>query len=398
MRRSISFIFSSISALLLALVFVVLVFSIVGVLSDHIAALLNYPPYIPVVVAAILLCLFFIISGLILCLKYPLRQSLKIALNPTLLKVHFLIYTFIFFCTHALFSTHKEPDTKYIITGADHIPDSSLVYRYPADTQRHEIIIRGLDTIINAEYTFDRFGRRLMPERRNVTQATIFMGCSYTFGDGVSDNQTLPYQYYENDTTKNVYNYAIDGWGPQQTLKLLQKRNIRNEVLGDTVTGIYVFIEDHLRRVICDKHHVVSWTKDFDCFAIEHDSLISKGTFAEQYPYRLWFYKIITETKVFDRFDIPLHPTIDSYRITAGIIKQSALAFGHQFKQSRFYVVIYPGQDTHIIPYLETLGVKVIDLSSLFKDPVEMLIPNHGHPIPKAYEIVAQKIYDKTGK
>ena len=292
----------------------------------------------------------------------------------------------------------NTPDTNYIITGAEHIPDSLLVYRYPADTQRHEIIIRGRDTIVNAEYTFDRLGRRLMPERKSANKATIFVGCSYTFGDGVNDRQTLPYQYYQYDTTQNVYNYAIDGWGPQQTLKILQKRNIRKEVLGDTVTGIYVFIEDHLRRVICDKHHVVSWTKDFECYTIEHDSLISKGTFADQYPFRLWFYKIITETKVFDGFDIPLHPTKDSYLITAGIIKQSALAFETQFRQSKFYVVIYPGQDTHIIPYLETLGVRVIDLSSLFKDPVEMLIPNHGHPTPKAYKIVAQKIYNKTAR
>ena len=386
MRQNLVFIGKSISAILLAICSILFAFRISESLKSHFTNLPIQSEYLPLIVTLV------VISFILLFQSHP-QNLLKRLFKPTIVSAQLLFYLIAFWVTYIIIFSRSQHNTKVIVSGSEHISDSILVYTYPANGKRHEIIITNNDTVVNAEYNFDSLSRRQMPERSNAKRATLFFGCSYTFGDGVSDRETLPYHYYINDSSENVYNYAIDGWGPQQTFSLMRSAKIRNEVVGDTVTGIYVFIDDHLRRVICDKHHVNTWTKNFACYGLEHDSLIYRGTFASVFPARLKLFNILAETKVFDGFDIPIRFTDESYRITTELIRQSALAFHQQFRQGEFYVVIYPGQDAKIAAYLQRAGIKTIDLSLFFKEPYKMLIPNQGHPWPHAYELVAGEVY-----
>jgi hypothetical protein len=54
-----------------------------------------------------------------------------------------------------------------------------------------------------------------------------FLGDSFTFGEGVQDNETLPYYFAQlknHSTTPTLFvkNYGIHGWGMHQALAIIQ--------------------------------------------------------------------------------------------------------------------------------------------------------------------------------
>lgn len=72
----------------------------------------------------------------------------------------------------------------------------------------------------DALYTQNQFGRRVVPqdnpEQRD--KHLLFFGCSYTFGTGCNDNETLPAQTATLMPEYHVYNMAEGGWGPAQVI------------------------------------------------------------------------------------------------------------------------------------------------------------------------------------
>ena len=75
----------------------------------------------------------------------------------------------------------------------------------------------------------------------------VLFGCSFTYGDGLTDKQTISYKL-ANYMKRPVYNRGISGWGVQHMLWQLQ-----NEPYLDTIKNpeyvIYTYIDDHLHRM-----------------------------------------------------------------------------------------------------------------------------------------------------
>ena len=77
----------------------------------------------------------------------------------------------------------------------------------------------------------------------------MFFGCSFMFGHGVEDDQTLPYYFVQEARgTFEGFNFAGDGWGPHQMLREIETGFVRR-VAGTPELAIYEAIPDHLRRV-----------------------------------------------------------------------------------------------------------------------------------------------------
>ena len=59
-------------------------------------------------------------------------------------------------------------------------------------------------------------GVRTIPRlAKGVAQRyALFLGCSYTFGDGVGDSETLPAPFGARAPAYHVYNFATTGYGP----------------------------------------------------------------------------------------------------------------------------------------------------------------------------------------
>ena len=93
-------------------------------------------------------------------------------------------------------------------------------------------------------FRFNKFIKNTTTKNYNVA----FFGDSNTFGWGLSDKETLPYLFYEQNKNYNVFNYGIIGGSINQTLQML-RNNI--DYLGDF--NIVFSSAYQLPRIACNK-------------------------------------------------------------------------------------------------------------------------------------------------
>jgi len=76
----------------------------------------------------------------------------------------------------------------------------------------------------------------------------VVMGCSFANGFGLPQEETLAYKL-QKLTNRKVYNYAQDGQSVQFVTYKIQNSNFFKTIQPDPEYVIYVFIDDHLRRM-----------------------------------------------------------------------------------------------------------------------------------------------------
>jgi hypothetical protein len=137
------------------------------------------------------------------------------------------------------------------------------------------------DTVYNTSYTIldDTFFSGIPFNFRksyksyksnNSHNETVFLGCSLTFGQGLSDTQSLPY-YYGAATNTSTINMACIGYGIHQVYQLFNLKfgqcDNHNRVF------VYSFFFDHILRA----NGVYGWNMDGPFFDVQNDTLVNRG-------------------------------------------------------------------------------------------------------------------------
>jgi len=106
------------------------------------------------------------------------------------------------------------------------------------------------DTIYNVSYTISD-GLRYTPNSNEESlDCVLFFGCSFTFGEGLSDSSTIPFFFnqYANQHYK-VFNYGFRGYGPHQMLANIENRVPKDiQVFKNKKIAIFTFFYDHIPR------------------------------------------------------------------------------------------------------------------------------------------------------
>lgn len=105
--------------------------------------------------------------------------------------------------------------------------------------------------IYAAHYTIGSDGfRSTRGASGQAAATTVFVGDSYTFGDGLNDSQTLPQQYADaTDHRQKVINAAFSGYGTNQVLALIDSGRLTSHFGGGPRLVIYPAIDEHLGRI-----------------------------------------------------------------------------------------------------------------------------------------------------
>jgi len=109
---------------------------------------------------------------------------------------------------------------------------------------------RGL--LFDGTYTIGSDGLRLAPPYRkdDLAGTVLFFGCSFTFGEGLSDNETLPYQVgVQSAGGYRTFNFGVQGYSPNQMLSAIEDGIVRRVVDTPPRYAFYVAIPDHVWRV-----------------------------------------------------------------------------------------------------------------------------------------------------
>ena len=277
------------------------------------------------------------------------------------------------------------------------VRDSILGTALPKDTVISHAYVVNDSLIYKRYYHTDEFGRRITPNTFSDSVYNEFVmvtGCSFAFGYGLSQNQTLSY-YLDSLTGHRGYNYAVAGHGTQQTLAILQSRNIQHEISETNGVLIHLFIDDHIPRLIGSRRLIKLWARNFPYYYLNGKELKHDGSFWTGRHLLTRFYRAISQSAFIDLFDIDIPWRISDrhMELFGAVMHESKSAFMQQFPNARMLVVIGPNSKlaSRATQELDNRGIEFLDLSELLdKDEKQYKIHwTEAHPNANYYQEVA---------
>lgn len=131
--------------------------------------------------------------------------------------------------------------------------DDALGYK-PAAARRIGHRAYGGDQLLyEVTYTVDGHGLRIASppssKRVEILPCVAFFGDSFTFGEGMADEQTLPYQVWKRLTPHyQTVNFGFLGYGPHQMLAALEQGRVESDGHCRPSHIIYQAIPSHVSR------------------------------------------------------------------------------------------------------------------------------------------------------
>lgn len=283
------------------------------------------------------------------------------------------------------------------------IDDPLLGYKpRPNESVRVVLKHRG-QMLYDVRYTFDAAGRRVTPRQPSAgaKRALLFFGDSLTFGEGVNEDETLPYYVGQAVPSAAAYNYGFKGYGPHQMLAKLEEGDLPREVPIRRAMAIYTLIDDHVARAIGSMVPYTGWASNAPHYVLERGRPVRRGSFKTGRPgLQNGLYDLLGRSHILKYFRIDLPPALTDrhLQLVCGIVSACREAFERQFASEGFYAVCYPGEvheavSRRLIPMLRARGLTVLDYSTLSGwDAQRLRIPYDGHPTAEANRLLAAQL------
>ena len=252
-------------------------------------------------------------------------------------------------------------------------------------------------------YTIDHERRRQTsghPMRE--APGIIFLGCSFTFGEGVQDHQTLPSQVALNQQGYQVYNYSFLGWGPNNLLRLVQTADFGRDLKKNSGNkAIYVFMDSHVQRAIgaLSLYRLSPNAPDSYPFYVSKNDghLNSEGMISEHRgPFLNSIFSLLAKSRLLDFFNVDLPLVTPSDFQLVSLMFEEMQKTLHDKLSADFVVIFFPGSrySVDLIPLLDQKGIKSLDYSRIFLENYTTSAPflPDGHPSEAAYEFLGKQI------
>lgn len=264
------------------------------------------------------------------------------------------------------------------------------------------------EKIFDVVYTTDAFGRRITPENKlcspGKNKFILCFGPSFTFGDGVNDNETMVYYISDLASSYRAYNYGFFSYGPQHMLAALEQENIHLEIPEKTGIAVYTFIDSSVNIAIGSMNVYNEMGGNMPFYTLDDKgNILKKGTFTSGRPVLSFIYFLLGKSQLIRYLNLDIPRVKESHiRLTAKIIEEARNRFRVKFGSNDFYVLFYPGSrySSRIIPYLRDANIKYFDYSNLIDlKKTEYYIKGdlHAHPSPYAYAVIAKQFVQDAG-
>lgn len=296
--------------------------------------------------------------------------------------------------------------------------DDRLGFVPRASISLHDRAIEGNRVIYDADYAIDAEHRRKTPIIAEAECKALFFGCSFTFGLGVNDDETLPARFEHYAPDFQAFNYGCPGYGPQQMWCQITAKDISENFKGSRGAAVYVFIEDHIDRLIGTDAVLTNWEYPMPWLTFEEGQIKHNGTFYDRSPMRYCFFRYFCTTHLarfarhhFARPAPEYVPTEENRALLIHVLSECAGKVNSANPNFTFYCMIYPGvkpETAEIIGgQLRAAGIRVLDYSRLldhcgygndqlyYADSPTL---SWGHPKALNYDLVAQQLAKDIGK
>lgn len=259
--------------------------------------------------------------------------------------------------------------------------------------------------IYDVPITIDIFGRRWTPQAKKPQYNIVMLGDSYTFGEGLKDDQTIEYFLSQMRPEAQLVNMGNPGNGPNDIYYELTRLPALPRTLGVSLQPsviLYNYMDNHMERLICRSlclREENVWMTHKPSYELDSDgSLQFKGFFAEDRWLLNSLYRAFNSLHFVKDNNINLPPryTSENYRLFATVVEQMMLKSMEMYQGLDFYFVLLPGgAEVHgrrIAAEVAKRGIKVLDYTNLNLITVtggKSQLPLDGHPTPVADYVTA---------
>ena len=250
-------------------------------------------------------------------------------------------------------------------------------------------------------YTINKQGHRACSrELWEADASAVFFGGSFTFGEMVQDDETLPCQFGLRRKSLMVHNFGFEGYGAHQFLGELLTGRVRERVTGDPVLFVYSAVPSHDIRAV-SSHLMAKYGPRFE---IIDENLVQTGFLDDnsdrwsrivEYLNQSSFLSIVTTRMT----------TVLKYpdEVYLAIIRRIADELRTQFPDAQFVVVFwdqlggtsYYNQDKFLTRLENTQHLKLLRVSDILEPPISprrYTVPHNRHPNAEAYAQIAEFI------
>ena len=253
-------------------------------------------------------------------------------------------------------------------------------------------------------YGIDSRGLRVTPGS-NASRSLLFLGCSFTFGDGVEDHETLPHQVARMTRGRyRVFNFGRSGCGPHDILAMMET-DVTDRIVGPVVPRLVLYqaLPCHVRRAAGIDHGADGGPR----YVLAED-----GSLAQDGYYQPWHGTPgLLRSKVFKQVDkssigkrvLALRRPVTSRDVglTLAIVSRLRDLVLRKWPRAEFHVLIWedhPWIPARLIRGLAAAGIATHRISAAIpeinNDATPYEIPLDGHPNARAYGYIARYVVD----
>lgn len=256
---------------------------------------------------------------------------------------------------------------------------------------------RGQRLMYDAVYTIDKNGLRITPpcEGAGCNQSILFFGCSFTFGEGLNDDQTLP--YIVGTLTKNrVYNFGFQAYGPHQMLSAIDHGLLERVVEATPKYAIYQAGFFHVERAAGR----YQWDNHGPKYVLRGDNGVRFVGHFDDSPQKRFVDHLLAKSAVYENFIATRSwVTKKDIRLFIAIVTAAKNELVAKYPGLEFHVIYWgpaAPDDDMILEALRKQGIKVHYLRDILVPKTddwhkEFLQPD-GHPNYDANQTFADYI------
>jgi hypothetical protein len=141
------------------------------------------------------------------------------------------VLTALFSVAEVYVAFHERP--RPTVSDGSFVPDDVLGTVPAKETRAHSKESRHGKVLYDVTYTIAANGLRIAPPTNTarLDGSVLFFGDSFTYGEGVQDDESMPYQVgMQSGGHYRIYNFGFHGYGPNQMLAAVESGRVRQVV------------------------------------------------------------------------------------------------------------------------------------------------------------------------
>jgi hypothetical protein len=271
--------------------------------------------------------------------------------------------------------------------------------------------LHGQEVIYDVAYSIGSNGLRITPPDKgdNIHHCVLFFGCSFTYGEGVQDTETMPWRAgVRSNGDVRVFNFGFHAYGPHHMLSALE-HGLVDSVLSCTPTEVfYTAIPDHIARVA----GLGMWGgfgPHYTLLAHANGDVQFRGLYtvtqSENALVSLMWNQLRKSFAFRELFELRT-PRIrgEDLQLYLAVVKKAASLSKSKYAGARFRIVVWPGDDDRVDSLMMTgLRQVVPDVYPIlailpeyrFNKLPYILARSDDHPNATAHDAVAKYIVEE---